>query len=58
MRNKEMEERANRDFNVIIKREAEAANAKRNIKRQILPALDANECSTLLFEKGESEFRY
>ena len=24
MRNKEMEERANRDFNVIIKREAEA----------------------------------
>ena len=37
-----MEERANRDFNVIIKREAEAMYAKRNIKLQILSALDAN----------------
>ena len=58
MRNKEMKERANRDFNVIIKYEAEAINAKRNIKTQILSALDANVCRTLLFEKGESEFRY
>ena len=47
MRNKEMEERANRDFNVIIKREAEAMYAKRNIKLRILSALDAKVCSTI-----------
>ena len=47
MRNKEMEERANRDFNVIIKREAEAMYVKRNIKLQILSVLDAKVCSTI-----------